>query len=256
MSFNLRNRSFLKELDFTPGRAQVPAAALRGPQGRQVRRLRAAAPDGQEHRAHLREDLDPDPDRLRGGGQGPGRARHLPRPRRLADRPQGVDEGHRAGARAHLRRHRVPRVRPGERRDPRRVRRGAGVERADRRVPPHPDPRRHAHHDRAQRQAPHRDRLLLPRRRPQQHGQLADGRRLQARHGRPAVCARAPVAGRRPGQDLPRDRGGDRRPPHPHRRTSTRASRASTSSTPTCGCRWARTRACGRSGSSCSSPTR
>ena len=31
-----------------------------------------------------------------------------------------------------------------------------------------------------------RDRLLLPRRRPQQHGQLADGRRLQARHGRPA----------------------------------------------------------------------
>ena len=42
----------------------------------------------------------------------------------------------------------------------------------------------------SQREAPHRDLLLLPRRRPQQHGQLADGRRLQARHGRPAVRAR------------------------------------------------------------------
>ena len=89
---------------------------------------------------------------------------------------------------------RVPRLRPGERRDPRRVRRRPGVERPDRRVPPDPDPRRRAHDDRAQRQAPERDRLLLPRRRPQQHGQLADGRRLQVRHGRPALRPARPVA--------------------------------------------------------------
>ena len=107
---------------------------------------------------------------------------------------------------------------PGDRRDPREVRRGAGLERADRRVPPDPDPRGRAHHDRAQRQAPDRDRLLLPRRRPQQHGQLADGRRLQARHGRPAVRAGAPVAGRGAGEDVPGDRRGDRRAADPDRR--------------------------------------
>ena len=38
--------------------------------------------------------------------------------------------------------------------------------------------------------------------------------------------------------------------------TSTEAVPASTSSTPTCGCRWARTRTSGTSASSCSSPTR
>ena len=40
------------------------------------------------------------------------------------------------------------------------------------RVPSDPDPGGHAHDDRAQRQAPDGHRLLLPRRRPQQHGQL------------------------------------------------------------------------------------
>ena len=42
------------------------------------------------------------------------------------------------------------------------VRRRAGLERAHRRVPPHADPRRRAHDDRAQREAPARHRLLLP----------------------------------------------------------------------------------------------
>ena len=37
-------------------------------------------------------------------------------PERHADRPQGVDEGHGPGARPDLRRHRVPRLRPGDRR--------------------------------------------------------------------------------------------------------------------------------------------
>ena len=46
---------------------------------------------------------------------------------------------------------------------------------------------------------PQRDLVLLPRRCPQQHGQLADGRWLQARHGRAAVRAEEPVAHGRAG---------------------------------------------------------
>ncbi len=200
-----------------PRRAQVPAQAVRRSQGREVRRLRAASARRQGHRDDLREDLDPDTHRVRGGGQGPGRPCDLPRAQRVPDRPQGVDEGHRQGARPDLRRHRVPRFGAGERGDAGGVRRSAGVERTDRRVPPDPDPRRRPDDDRAQRQAPERDRLHLPRRRPQQHGQLADGRRLQVRHGRPALRPAGPVARDRAGRDLPRDRRGDRGPAHPHR---------------------------------------
>ena len=58
-----------------------------------------------------------------------------------------------------VRRHRVPRRRPGDRRGARRVRRRAGVQRAHRRVPPDPDARRRADHDRALRQAVARHRL-------------------------------------------------------------------------------------------------
>ena len=61
---------------------------------------------------------------------------------------------------------------------------------------------------------------------------------------------------RRPGRDLPRDRRGDRRPAHPDRGRRRGRARASTSSTPTSGSRWARRRASGRSGSSSSRPTR
>ena len=94
----------------------------------------------------------------------------------------------------------------------------------------------------------------LPRRRPQQHGQLLDGRRVQVRHGRPPVRARAPVAGRGPGEaagEIAEETGA--------RLTLTAdvdegVRGAPTSSTPTCGSRWARTRASGRSGSTCSSP--
>ena len=136
-----------------PGGAQVPAQAVRRPEGGQVRRLRAAAAQGQEHRPDLREDLDPHALRVRGGGLRPGRPRHLPGPVRLADRPQGIDERHRPGAGAHVRRHRVPRLRSGVGGNPGPVRRRAGVERPDRRVPSHADAGRHPDHDRAQRQA-------------------------------------------------------------------------------------------------------
>ena len=42
MAFNLRNRSFVKEVDFTPQGVEVPARPRRRAQDRQVRRLGAA----------------------------------------------------------------------------------------------------------------------------------------------------------------------------------------------------------------------
>ena len=153
---NLRNRSFLKELDFTPDELRFLlklAADLKSAKNGGYERPTL---DGQEHRADLREDLDPDARRLRGRRARPGGARHLPRPDRLADRPQGVDRGHGAGARPDLRRHRVPRLRPGRRRDPGPVRRRAGLERAHQRVAPDPDTLRRPHDARARAQAARR----------------------------------------------------------------------------------------------------
>ena len=42
MPFNLRNRSFLKELDFTPDELRFLLKLVGRAQGREVRRLRAA----------------------------------------------------------------------------------------------------------------------------------------------------------------------------------------------------------------------
>ena len=56
---------------------------------------------------------------------------------------------------------------------------------------------------------------------------------------------------RRPGRG---HRRSHRRTAHAHRRSRPKRSAESTSSTPTCGCRWASPRTCGRSGSSCCAP--
>ena len=86
------------------------------------------------------------------------------------------------------------------------------------------------------RQAARRRSLLLPGRRPQQHGQLTAGHRRAARHGRADLRARelAPVA------EVQRDRPAARRPlRRPHHRDRGRHDRrcgAPTSSTPTSGC--------------------
>ena len=82
MAFNLRNRSFLKEIDFAAARAALPAAALRGAQDGEVRRHRGRSARRQGDRADLREDLDAHPVRVRGRRLRPGRPRHLPRPDR------------------------------------------------------------------------------------------------------------------------------------------------------------------------------
>ena len=115
-----RGRSFLKEADFT-----TEEFARRSSTWRSCSAPRSAAATsgprlvGQEHRADLREDLDPHTVGVRGRGPRSRRARHLSRPRRDPARPQGVDRGHRPGPRTDVRRHRVPGLRPGRRRDAR-----------------------------------------------------------------------------------------------------------------------------------------
>ena len=78
----------------------------------------------------------------------------------------------------------------GRRRGARDMGRRAGLQRADRRVAPDPDPRRLPHLHRARRQATGARRVLLPRGRPLQHGGLVPRRRRQARDGRPDLRAR------------------------------------------------------------------
>ena len=98
--YNLRNRSFLKEIDFSRDELLHLLRLSEALKDGQVRRQRGPAAGRQGDRADLREDLDPHPLRVRGRRLRPGRPRHLPRPDRVADRPQGVDRRHRAGARA------------------------------------------------------------------------------------------------------------------------------------------------------------
>ena len=86
---------------------------------------------------------------------------------------------------------------PGDRRGARAVVGRPGLQRAHRRVAPDPDARRLPHLPRAPRQAAERGRLLLPRRRPLQHGGLVPDRRRQARHGRPHREPEVALAARR-----------------------------------------------------------
>ena len=93
--YNLRNRSFLKEIDFSRDEllhllALSQALKTAKYAGNEVQRL-----IGQGDRADLREELDPHALRVRGRRLRPGGTRHLPRPDRLADGPQGVDRRHR-----------------------------------------------------------------------------------------------------------------------------------------------------------------
>ena len=192
MGFNLRNRNFLKLLDFTPREIRFLLDLSRD--------LKAAKYGGYEQQRLKGKNIalifEKTSTRTRVAFEVAAydQGAHVTYlgPERLADRPQGVDEGHRPGARPDLRRHRVPRLRAGDRRGAGRVRRRAGLERADRRVPPDPDPGRRPHDDRAQRQA-------AGARSP--YCYLGDARNnmgdslmvggVQAGHGRPALRARS-----------------------------------------------------------------
>ncbi len=153
MAFNLRNRNFLKELDFTPEElkfllklsADLKAAKYGGYEQQRLKGKNIALIfEKTSTRTRCAFEV---------AAYDQGAQRHLPGTIRLADRPQGIDEGYRPGVGPHVRWHRVPRLRPGAGGDPGPVRRRAGLERPDRPVPPHPDDLRHPDHDGAQRQA-------------------------------------------------------------------------------------------------------
>ena len=174
----------------------------------------------------------------------------------LAHGPQGVGQGHGARARPDVRRDRVPRLLRADRERARRVVGRAGLQRADRRLAPDADPGRLPDLPGALPEAARRGRVLLPRRRPLQHGEQLPDRRREARHGRPDRGAevalalgrvRRPRAARSPPRRAPRSRSPT---------TSPRRSAAATSCSPTSGSRWASRRRSGRSGSSCCCPTR
>ena len=78
---NLHGRSLLKEVDFTKDEFLfLIDLAERATEG-EARSARAPAHGRAQYRAHLRENLHPDPVRLRGGRARPGGARHLSRAR-------------------------------------------------------------------------------------------------------------------------------------------------------------------------------
>ncbi len=177
-----------------PHRVDGARGADSQPQSCPPRRSRGADARRQDDRVDLREDLDPDPMCLRGGGLPPGCPAHLPRPARQPDRAQGVVRRHRSGARPALRRHRVPRVTARGLRDPGEVCRCARLQRANRHVAPDSGAVRHRHHGRALAQAGRRDLLRLRRGCPLQHGELVARRRRHVGDGRadrrpPAVVA-------------------------------------------------------------------
>ena len=255
---DLRGRHLLTLADYSPEEirylldlaAELKAAKQRGPRGAEARR--------QGDRADLREGLDPDALRVRGRRLRPGRARHLHRPVRLAHGPQGDGQGHRARARPHVRRDRVPRLRPGRR--PRSSPSWAGVPVYNGLTDEwHPTQiladfltfREHVA------EAARRGRLLLPRRRPLQHGRLLPDRRREARHGRPDRQPEVAVAARRDRRARARAIAAETGAhDHDHRGRRRGGARAPTSCSPTCGSRWASPTRSGPSGSSCSCPTR
>ena len=255
--YNLRNRSFLKEIDFTRDELLHLLALSQALKTAKYAGNEVPAARRQGDRADLREELDPHALRVRGRRLRPGRARDLPGPDRLADGPQGVGRRHRAGARPHVRRDRVPRLGPGERRGARPPRRRARLQRAHQRVAPDADARRLPHDARAQPQA--------LRRASSTRSSATAGSTWAARCWSPARSWAPTSASSRRADAAPAERRRRARArAWPRRRargsrsptTSRPASRASTSSTPTCGSRWASRRTSGASGRGCSRPTR
>ena len=177
-------------------------------------------------------------------------------PVRLAHGPQGDRQGHGPRARPDVRRDRVPRLRPGHGRGARAVGRRARLQRAHRRVAPDPDPGRLPDLPRAPREAARRGRRSATSATPAstwptptssaaRSSAWTCGSRARSRSGRATRSS--------PSRARPR--------PRPARRsrsptTSPRPCAAPTCCSPTCGSRWASPTRSGRSGSSCSRPTR
>ena len=120
MSFNLKNRSFLKEIDFTPAEMRyllrlseaLKIAKYAGTEGKRLA--------GKEIALIFEKTSTRTRSAFEVGVVRRGRARDLPRPVGLAAGAQGVDRRHRAGAGPDVRRDRVPgqRTRPTSRPSP------------------------------------------------------------------------------------------------------------------------------------------
>src|SRR6187551_297977 len=115
MGYDIRDRNFLTLLDFSPRDIRFLLDLARD-----LNRAKYGGYEQQRMRGkNIAVIFEKTSTRTRVAfevGLRPGRQRHLPGPQRNADRPQGVDEGHGSRAREDLRRHRVPRLRPGHRR--------------------------------------------------------------------------------------------------------------------------------------------
>ncbi|CAA9335250.1 MAG: Ornithine carbamoyltransferase, partial [uncultured Nocardioidaceae bacterium] len=202
------------------GRRPLPGRATGGPRPRAGAQagggpsaVRRPARRPSRRRDGLRQADAAHPGVLRGGHR---RARRPPAARgRQAGghRHARVRRGHRPRAEPAGRRHRVADLRPGPHRGDgggRRRGRHPGRQRADRRLPPLPAPRRPADGPRAPGGARRTD-AGLPGRRRLQHGALLPARRRDRRHARPGLRPRRLPA--RPGRAVP-GAGGRRR----HRR--------------------------------------
>ena len=256
MGVNLRNRSFLKEIDFTPDELRFLlklAAALKSAKNGGNER---PSPGREEDRADLREDIDAHAHRVRGRRARPGGARHLPGAVRVADRPQGVDRGTPPACSAGCT------TGSSTAATPRRTSRSwAGPPACRSRTgSPMSSTRRRCSADfltmaRAQQQTLLRHRLLLPRRLPQ----FNMGNSLMVMGCKLGMDVRLCAPERLwPTQDLvmtcQADRGRDRRAAHPDRRRRRGRARRGLPLHRRLGLDGRGPRASGRSGSSCSAP--
>ena len=106
--YNLRNRSFLKEVDFSPEEFRFllrlsEALKMAKYAGTERRRL-----EGREIALIFEKTSTRTRCLVRGRRLRPGRSCHVPGPSGIAARAQGVHPRHRSGAQPVLRRHRVP----------------------------------------------------------------------------------------------------------------------------------------------------
>ena len=256
MAFNLRNRSFVKELDFTPHEwrflldlaAELKRAKYAGVEqprltGKNIALIfektstrtrcafEVAAFDQGAHVTYL----DP-------SGSQIGHKESMADTARVLGRMYDGD--------------RVPRLGPAQRRDAGGLRRGPGVERPDRRVASHPDALRHADHARALRKPDSEIAFayLGDARNNVGNSLLVDGG--DDGDGRADRRTEGALEQRRRRQAGPSHRRARPVPASCTPRTRRPGSRAWTSSTPTCGCPWVNPRRSGPNGSSCCAPTR
>ena len=125
MSFNLRNRSLLTVQDYTQREFHYLLDLARDLKRAKYARTEQKHLEGKEICLIFEKTSTRTRCAFEVACYDQGAQRHLSRSRGLADRPQGVVQGHRARARAHVRRDRVSRRVADRRRGAREVRRRA-----------------------------------------------------------------------------------------------------------------------------------